>query len=242
MTIVMPLAGKWSLDGDGHFYPLPLREVLGKPLIQYVVENLLTISSTNKFIFILKEEDCLRFHLDKTLKLLAPNCEVLVLRNETNGSVCSILMAVEKIPKDQEIIIVNGDQVFNQNLDVIIDHFRNECADSGVMTFESVHPRWSYALIDENNDVSQVEEKNPISRHAIAGFYYFRSFNDFIECAFEAIKIESYYENRLYTSSLINQMILLNKKVVHKLIDSKNYMSFYSTQKISEFEKYLDKK
>ena len=87
----------------------------------------------------------------------------------------------------------------------------------------------------------QAEEKNPISRSAIAGFYYFKSFNDFIESAFEAIEIEDYHDNKLYTSALINQMILLNKKVTHKSIDSKNYISFYSPQKIVEFERYISK-
>jgi hypothetical protein len=40
---------------------------------------------------------------------------------------------------------------------------------------------------------------------------------------------------------LINQMILLNKKVTNKSIDSKNYISFYSHQKIVEFERYISK-
>ena len=241
MNIILPLAGMSNFDNHNNFYPLPLREVYGKPLIQYVVENLLTIKGVNKFIYILKNEDCLRFHLDNTLKLLTPNCEVVVLKSETFGAVCSILMAVESVNKDDDTIIVNADQVFNINLNSIINKLRDEKTDAGLITFESVHPRWSYVLVDENDNVLQAEEKNPISRSAIAGFYYFKSFNDFIKSAFEAIEIEDYYNNKLYTSALINQMILLNKKVIHKSIDSKNYISFYSPQKIAEFERYISK-
>jgi dTDP-glucose pyrophosphorylase len=242
MNIILPLAGISSFDNHNNFYPLPLREVSGKPLIQYVVENLLTIKGVNKFIYILKEEDCLKFHLDNTLKLLTPNCEVVVLKSETFGAVCSILMAVDSVNKDDDTIIVNADQVFNINLNLIINKLRDEKTDASLITFESVHPRWSYVMVDENDNVLQAEEKNPISRFAIAGFYYFKSFNDFIESAFEAIEIEDYYDNKLYTSALINQMILLNKKVTHKSIDSKNYISFYSPQKIVEFERFLNKK
>lgn len=241
MNIILPLAGLSNFDDKNNFYPLPLREVSGKPLIQYVVENLLTIKGVNKFIYILKEEDCLKFHLDNTLKLLTPNCEVVVLKSETFGAVCSILMAVDSVNKDDDTIIVNADQVFNINLNLIISQLREEKIDAGLITFESVHPRWSYVMVDKNDNVLQAEEKNPISRSAIAGFYYFKSFNDFIESAFEAIEIEDFYNNKLYTSALINQMILLNKKVTHKSIDSKNYISFYSPQKIAEFERYISK-
>ena len=242
MNIILPLAGISSFDDHNNFYPLPLREVSGKPLIQYVVENLLTIKGVNEFIYILKEEDCLKFHLDNTLKLLTPNCEVVVLKSKTFGAVCSILMAVDSVNKDNDTIIVNADQVFNINLNSIINKLRDEKTDAGLITFESVHPRWSYIMVDENDNVLQAEEKNPISRSAIAGFYYFKSFNDFIESAFQAIEIEDYYDNKLYTSALINQMILLNKKVTHKSIDAKNYISFYSPQKIAEFERYISKK
>jgi dTDP-glucose pyrophosphorylase len=241
MNIILPLAGISSFDNNNNFYPLPLREVSGKPLIQYVVENLLTIKGDNKFIYIIKEEDCLKFHLDNTLKLLTPNCEVVVLKSETFGAVCSILLAVDSVNKDDETIIVNADQVFNVNLNSIINQFIDEKSDAGLITFESVHPRWSYVMCDKNDNVLQAEEKNPISRSAIAGFYYFKSFNNFIESAFEAIEIEDYYGGKLYTSALINQMILLNKKVTHKSIDSKNYISFYSPQKIIEFERYISK-
>jgi len=237
----MPLAGISNFDSKNNYYPLPLREVLGKPLIQYVIENLLTIEGDNKFIYIVKEEDCLKFHLDNTLKLLTPCCEILILKTKTFGAVCSILMAVDSVNKDDDSIIINADQVFNTDINRIIKELRNEKSDAGLITFDSVHPRWSYVMCDENNNVLQAEEKNPISRFAIAGFYYFKSFNDFIESSFEAIKIEDFYEDKLYTSALINQMILLNKKVSNKVIETKDYISFYSPQKISEFERHITK-
>ena len=239
MNIIMPLAGISSFDSNNNFYPLPLREVFGKPLIQYVIENLLTIKGDNKFIYIVKEEDCLKFHLDNTLKLLTPNCEVVVLKSKTFGAVCSILMAVDSVNKNDDTIIINADQVFNRDINPIINQLKDEKSDAGLITFDSVHPRWSYIMCDENNNVLQAEEKNPISRNAIAGFYYFRAFNDFIESAFNAIEIEDFYNDKLYTSALINQMILLNKKVINKVIDAKDYISFYSTQKITEFERCI---
>tara|TARA_B100001175_G_C18894199_1_gene350219 strand:- start:46 stop:210 length:165 start_codon:yes stop_codon:yes gene_type:complete len=54
MNIIMPLAGISNFDSNNNYYPLPLREVSGKPLIQYVIENLLKIEGENKFIYIVK--------------------------------------------------------------------------------------------------------------------------------------------------------------------------------------------
>ena len=238
----MPLAGIPNFDSKNNFYPPPLREVSGKPLIQYVIENLLTIEGDNKFIYIIKEEDCLKFHLDNTLKLLTPHCEVVVLKNKTFGAVCSILMAIDSVNKGDDTIIINADQIFNTDINLLINEFRKEKSDAGLISFDSVHPRWSYLICDENSNVLQAEEKNPISRYAIAGFYYFKSFNDFIDSAFAAIEIEDFRDDKLYTSALINQMILLNKKVTNKVIDAKDYISFYSNQKINEFERYLSEK
>lgn len=242
MNIIIPLAGKSSFDNKENYYPLPLRDIYGKPLIQYVVENLQKINGKNKFIYILREEYCAKFHLDKTLRLLTPNCEIEILKNETSGSVCSILMAIGKLNNDLDSIIVNADQIFKLDINNLIAYFRNANADAGVVTHNSVHPRWSYVISDENNNVMQAAEKKPLSKLAIAGFYYFKKLEDFKKCAFNAIEIEDFYQGKLFTSALINQMVLLNKKVLNKTINSKYYMSFYNNQKISEFERYISKK
>lgn len=241
MNVVIPLAGISNSDPENNFYPIPLREIGGKPLIQHTIENLKSLNGENEFIYIVKEEDCIKYHLDNTLKLITPNCKIKVLKNSTRGAVCSILMAADLIEKDKESIIVNADQLFNTNLNEVIKSFRNSKSDAGVITFQSVHPRWSYVICDENNEVFQAEEKNPISKFAIAGFYYFKTFDYFIDSAFRAIEIESFYNNSLYTSALLNQMVLMDKKVVRENIDSDQYFSFYSKEKINEFTQFLTK-
>ena len=243
MNIILPLAGIKNIDESNYSYPLPLIEVNGFPLIQYVTENLLSIKGNNNFIFIVREEDCSKYHLDKTLKLLVPNSKVCILKSKTNGAVSSILMAIDLVTnKEEEVIIANPDQFFVTDINESLFKFRNEKASGGLITFKSVHPRWSFVLTDKKNNVLQAAEKNPISRNAIAGFYYFDSFNTFVKCAFKAIEIEDYHNGSFFTSALINQLILLNKKIVNFEINGEDYKSFYSTQKIKEFEFYLNEK
>jgi NDP-sugar pyrophosphorylase family protein len=240
MNIIIPLAGSIKITKESH-YPLLLHELLGKPLIEYVTDNLKTIKGNNTFYYILNEKDCIKYHLDKTLKLLTPNCEITIIKTPCKGAVCSILMAVDKINLSEETIIVNSDQIFNKDLNSIHSFFTKNDCDGGVITFSSVHPRWSYILCDDNNNVLQAVEKNPISKNAIAGFYYFKTFKLFLDCSFNSIEIEDFQENKLYTSALINQLVLLNKKVMNFSIDKEDYKSFFTIQKINEFEKNLIK-
>jgi hypothetical protein len=85
----------------------------------------------------------------------------------------------------------------------------------------------------------ETAEKRPISRDAIAGFYYFRTFKTFIDAAYNSILNEDYYNDQIYISSSINQLILQNKKIMAYKINNENFFSFYTPQKIKEFERQI---
>ena len=148
-------------------------------------------------------------------------------------------MAIDHIPLDEEVIIVNSDQFFLENVSTAIDFFKSNSADGGIITFNSVHPRWSFALIDTDSNVLQTAEKRPISKNAIAGFYYYQKFQNFVESASNSILNEDYYNEKIYLSSTINQLILQNKTVKAYKMENKNFISFYTPQKIKEFERII---
>jgi NDP-sugar pyrophosphorylase family protein len=241
MNIIIPMAHLVeNFDSSEYMYPKPLVELHGKPLIEYVIENLMQIDDVQKVYFILKDSICAKFHLDNTIQLLCPKAEIVYLKNNTSGSVCSVLMAIDQIKHNEECIIVNADQIFLGSLNKALDNFRKNKLDGAVITFPSVHPRWSYALTD-GNQVVQFAEKNPISKNAIAGFYYFKQFNLFVEHACKTIMDDDSLNGIYYTSSVLNQLILSGKKVSHVAFASNEYLSLYSIQKIKEFETYLNK-
>lgn len=241
MNIIVPMAHlDETFNSPEYMYPKPLIELHGKPLIEYVIENLQKIKGINKFYFILKESICAKFHLDNTIVLLCKDAEIIYLKNDTSGSVCSVLMAIDHIAANQECVIVNSDQLFLCDVNKIIENIRQQKLDGAVITFPSVHPRWSYALTD-GDEVVQFAEKNPISKNAIAGFYYFKTFETFVENACSTIIDDDSLNGNYYTSSVLNQLILSGKKVSHSPIESNQYLSLYSIQKIKEFETYLNK-
>jgi NDP-sugar pyrophosphorylase family protein len=242
LNIIVPIASKKLLDDNEKFhYPLPLIELNGKLLIEYSLERLQNIKEEINFIFILSDEDCEKYHFDNTIKLLIPNSVIHKTKTQTRGSICSILLAIDKIDTRAELIIVNFDQIIDYDLNTILNYFRISKSDAGLITFNSVHPRWSFAKIS-NGKVIQTEEKNPISNTAIAGFYYFNKTTDFILNAFEVIKNNASINGNFYTSMVYNYLILNNKQVDSFEIEKSKYFSFYSSQKVKEFEIFLNYK
>lgn len=241
LNIVVPIASPsdWASNSD-YLYPKYLVDINGKPLIEYVLENLIAIERETYFYFIVKEEDCTKYHIDNILKLIVPNSKIVILKNTTKGAICSVLMVIDKINSLEECLIVNSDQIINVDFNKVLDYFRLNKVDGGIMTFPSVHPRWSFALI-HNENVLQTAEKNPISKNAIAGFYYFKDFECFKTAAFKVISNNENTNGQFYTSAVLNYLVLLNKNVIHFPIKSKEYISFYSPQKIREFEQSFTK-
>ena len=236
LKIIIPLAGSSEIFQKAGFpYPKPLIEIKGKPMIEWVIERTRSIKTPNQIIFIIKEEDAVKFHLDNTLKLLDCNCEIVKIKNNTKGGLCSVLMSVDKIENDDAILILNSDQIIDVDLSEINKYWLEKQSDVGVVTFKSVHPRWSYAL-SEGDNIIQTAEKNPISKMAIAGYYYFNSAKLFFECAFQTIINDVQNDGMFFISPVINEFILRNKKVNFFQIDNENYHSFYSPKLITEFE------
>lgn len=237
LNIIIPIAGS-SVEflNAGHLYPKPIIEINGKPMIQWVIESLSSIKSNYKLIFIIKEEDSTKFHLDNTLKLLHPSCEIIQLKNETKGGLCSVLMTIDIIAETNPILILNGDQIINIDYQVVLDNWVLNKVDAGVVTFPSVHPRWSYILESEGK-IIQTAEKNPISKKAIAGCYYFQNSGRFFQSAFNSILKDDQINGSYFISAVLNEYILNNYNISNVDIEKKDFISFYSPKLIAEFEK-----
>jgi len=238
LNILIPIAGKSSFFNEVEYqFPKPLIEIKGKSMIEMVIKNLETIKEDKKFIFIIKSQECDKYHIDLVLKLLVGGrCEIIKLGNDTKGAACSSLMAIEHIDNDEELLICNGDQILEQNFNEILNTFRRGKTDAGVICIESIHPRWSYVRIDKNKNIIETAEKKPISKNAIAGFYYFRTGKMFVSSAMSIIRKDANTDGNYYIAPTLNEMILLDKKIRKYDIDSSKYHSFYSPQKIKEFE------
>lgn len=238
MNLVIPIASKskfFSVEEYG--YPKPLIEIMGKPMIQHVIENLIHSAQFNRVIFIVKQDECDKYHLDNTLNLLTPTKpEIIKLRSETQGAVCSVLLAVDHINSSEPLVIANADQVFDGGISDQLKSFLDSELDAGCLTFNSVHPRWSYVRVNNQNQVLEAAEKRPISKHAIAGLYMYKKGSDFIKYAMESIRRGASLDGKYFISPVFNQFILANKNVGYFEILNGRYHTFYNAQMIEEYE------
>lgn len=239
INILIPLAGKNQFFPEAEYpFPKPLIEFNGKTIIEHIIDNFSTIQKEKQFIFIVNSEDCKKYHLDNVLNILSNHtCKIIKLNNETKGAACSAMMAVEYIDNDTSLIISNADQLFDICLDEVISSF--DKSDAGVITFESIHPRWSYVRLDSENKVTETAEKRPISKSAIAGFYYFKNGKDFISSSSKMIKKDASVNGLYYISPGLNEMVLENKIISIFQIENNKYHTFYTPQKIKEYERLI---
>jgi len=238
MQILIPMAAKSAFfPADHFFFPKPLIEVMGRPMIERVVDGLSDTLSGASFHFVVSKDDVISYSLDGTLRLIAGNeAKIITVTGQTRGGLCSALLATDELDLEDELIVANGDQIIDVNYADAVAHFRSQDADAGVITFDSVHPRWSYARTDEDGTVTFTAEKRVISRSAIAGFYYFRSAKTFFEAAQNVLLKMNEANGLYYVSSTLNEVILKGGKVASFDIASTDYHSFYSPDKIREFE------
>lgn len=242
MNILVPIAGPDRYFPEEEFiFPKPLVDIAGAPLIERTVQCLTGISSNLRFTYVVQEDFCRRFSLDDVLNVISGNRNVTIvkLRAPTQGAVCSCLMAIDSLDPEEELLIANSDQVINTDLTAAIGKFRRERYDAAVVSFTSSHPRFSYIRIDDDGLVMEAEEKRVASRLAIAGLYYFRRSQLFIDSAKRVLLNDNRVQGSFYISQALNELVLEGKRIGHHQISSHAYFPLYSPQKIVEFEQTL---
>ncbi len=241
MNILIPIASRSRLFPPEDFpFPTPLIEIDEMTVIERVIENLRGVAGDGNFIFVVSAHDVVNFSIDKTLREIAGDrCKVVVLSNPTRGALCSCLMAIGHIDPETPLLISNGDQIFDEGLPQALEYFKRNDADAGVITFRSVHPRWSYICRDSQNNVLQAEEKKVISKNAIAGAFFYKRGGNFVEAAMASILADANVGGQFYIAPSLNHLILANKKVVSFEVENGHYHSFFSPQRIKLYEERI---
>lgn len=211
LNVLIPMAGAGSrFEKAGYTFPKPLIEVNGKPMIQVVVENL---NIDANYIFIVQKSHLEKYNLSQTLNLIAPNCKIVCVDGLTEGAACTTLIAKDFIDNDSPLLMANSDQYVEWFSDEFMYNMNTSSVDGGILTFNSTHPKWSYAKLDNNGFVSEVAEKNPISNIATVGIYYWKKGSDYVKYAEQMIKKNVRTNNEFYVCPVFNEAILDNKKI-----------------------------
>ena len=240
MNILIPIAGEDRFfKPEEYFFPKPLVEIAGTPMIELCMRSLVRQFPAAHFIFVVQNEHCTKYSLDGMLRILTNDrCTIVRLNQATKGALCSALLAIDDIPPDEPLAIANGDQIIDADLGALVGRIEAQGNDAAVVTFESLHPRWSFVNVDQDGFVCEAAEKRVISRNAIAGFYYYRTGKLFLDAALRTLEYEAGVDGVYFISQTLNNLVLEGRKIACEKIAAGSYHSFYSPQKVQEYERH----
>lgn len=170
MKVVIPLAGKGTrLRPHTHTVPKPMLKVAGKPVMDYVMDDVARLGGVEQVVYITG-------HLKETVERHAASAYgipgVFVEQRVQDGTAGAIALAQAHV--DQPVLIIFVDTIFDADLSVIRD-----CQDDGIIWVKEVedYQRFGVVVTDAAGHMTRIVEKpdTPISKRANIGLYYIRN-------------------------------------------------------------------
>ena len=203
------MAGSGSRFANrGYTKPKPFIDVLGKPMIVRVLDNL--YCQETRYILITRKEHIEQENgLVEKIKKDYPAVIFLPIDHLTEGAACTVLHAREFINNDEPMIIANSDQIVDVNFQDYVNDCLEQDLDGSIMTFKDPEKstKWSFARINNNDLVEEVQEKVPISDLATVGIYMFHRGRDYVDAAVDMIVQNDRVNNEFYVCPVYNYAI-----------------------------------
>lgn len=226
--------GGGSLSTEREAISVLLAENGGKLLIERLIERCAALQA--RMIFAVRDAELKRFRLDSVIQLAAPGAALVRINGETAGAPCTALLCIDHIDPDDELLILASNEFLDIDFATPIADFRARHLDAGVVTFPSIHPRYSYVRLDPAGAVLEAAEKNPISRHALAGFTWFAKGADFVAAAQSMIRKDAHLEGQFYISLTLNELVLRQQRVGMFEIEATRYRPLKTPRQVAAFE------
>lgn len=231
---ILVLMGGPKIEQKGKNYPLYMTEINKTMLIERNVDLYKTLNPS-KILYCVRREDIRDFNINEILKRLFEESVCISVYSQTQGAICTALLAMEHINDEEELLITSIDEIIEEDYLKIVNGFRKENLDVGLLAFQAVHPRYSYVRLGQNNEIEEVAEKKTISTNALASFYYFKKGSDFVKSAISVLKKDNPVNGGFYISQTINEMILLQKKVGLTKFETKNFFPLKDADQVLEY-------
>ncbi len=170
MKVIIPLAGKGTrLRPHTHRTPKPLLKVAGKPVMDYVMDDVQRLGNVDQVIYItghLKE----RVEEHARTRYSIPG--VFIEQKVQDGTAGAVALARDYV--NAPVLIIFVDTIFDADLSVI----HSTDAD-GIIWTEEVedYQRFGVVVTDADGNMTKIVEKpsEPISKRANIGLYYIKN-------------------------------------------------------------------
>jgi capsule biosynthesis phosphatase len=218
MDIIIPLGGLGNRFKKFNYNrPKPLINVMGQPIIHWLLNSLDLSKINNVIIPYNKELSQYRFESQLTKDFPKVSFKFKKLETDTRGASETLLEALKLLDYDSPVLCIDGDSFFLEN---VIEKWNGE---NCVYIFEShtKEPLFSYSKVQDNKIVD-IKEKEKISNLASAGIYGFKSSKLLKEYCEKIIKNNIKQKNEFYTSGVIKEMINDGHDIRPKFINYDN--------------------
>jgi glucose-1-phosphate thymidylyltransferase len=170
VKVIIPLAGKGTrLRPHTHVTPKPMLRIAGKPVMDYILDDLVRLGGVEQVIYItghLKEK--VEEHARKAYDFPS----VFIEQKVQDGTAGAVALARPHV--DQPVLIIFVDTIFDADLSVI-----NTSDADGIIWTKEVedYQRFGVVVTDARGHMTKIIEKpkTPVSKRANIGLYYIRN-------------------------------------------------------------------
>lgn len=233
MQILILAAGS-DLEEEG--LPVFLSEENdGRTLLERLVESVQPLRP-RLLRLIFRADAVRRFRLDHVAQQLHASIEVVALPDRAQGSACTALYAMADIDANEPLLLLSANELIDKPLHEIIDAFSLGDHSAGVVAFDSLHPRFSFVRLDNQQRVLEVAQHNPISRWATAGLFWARRAGDLLEAIKQMIRKDMKVDGVYYLCPALNELILAGQSVGACVIERRNYLPLKTVQQVHRWQ------
>ena len=217
MNIIIPLGGIGSrFQKEGYKEPKPFLDVLGKPMIFWVIDNL-SISPEDDLVVVYNPAfmNMDKYMTDVLLKQY-PKAQLVELAGSTRGAAETVLFGLQGIKDEAKLsrpcVLCDGDSFYTE--DVVTMYRKVSQTHNASVTFADTDPKplYSYVTVNDKDEVVDIKEKVKISDFANSGCYCFKDGKELASYCTKIIEqgitqLSQDLKGEFYTSGVIRAML-----------------------------------
>jgi capsule biosynthesis phosphatase len=226
MIILIPLGGiGLRFSQNGYKQPKALINVMGKPILYWLLDNLKIPPNTT--VCVPYNKVYAQYRLESMLIKEYPHIQFkfLCLHTDTGGAADTIYQCLNELIKgeeeDQPVLCLDSDNFYTCD---VIGMWGGK---NNVFSFFDTqpHPIYSYIQVESGScRILDIVEKEKVSNHASCGAYGFESWKKLQAKCKYVLDQDIRQKGEFYTSTVIREMITDGERFDHVSVETKQYI------------------
>jgi beta-phosphoglucomutase-like phosphatase (HAD superfamily)/molybdopterin-guanine dinucleotide biosynthesis protein A len=234
MNIIIPIGGKGErFLNNGYKEPKPCINILGKPMICHVLDNLKLNCKDQIFIIYYNLPDDI---FKNVILKKYPFIHFIQIGFQTKGASETIyegLKQIKSLTCNKKTMLFDCDTFYTED---VISMYRNVEENAVFYTInENEKPIFSYINIDDSGIITDIAEKIKISDNANTGIYCFKDINMLFHYSKFVVENNIIFNNECYTSCIIDQMIKASNIFTGIQLNSKYVFNLGTPEQVNTY-------